>query len=645
MQALDPSPQPSALFESANDDGESVVPDSSGAVGTNHIVTVLNTIVRVQDRGGQVVASESLDLFFSTLVADIFCYHPRCVFDPYAGRWIIAAGANPDRSNPGIVVAVSATDDPTSDWFRYYLPVDSVSARLAYRPMIGFNGKWIAIQANVHDQITGEFVESQVLVFNKTNLYAGGSGDLSRFHLKGTDYGGGHVPAVTLDPSLPVLYLVNNWSGYDVDPGTKQAQGFLRVFALSGDVGLESLTAGAFVGTAQEMTSPFFTWADFVPDGADLGLQNANTNRIQLGDSRVQSLIYRGQTLWCSQTALLPALNPTRSGVQWWEIFPDGRLFQRQLIEDPTGQWSYAYPSMAVNDHFDVLMGYNGFSRSIYPSAYYRFYPSAGVLNESQEEHLMRAGLGPYAERYFDQNRWGDWSTTCVDPVNDGAMWTLQAHSLEPTPLEPGRWAVDWALVAPRYDLQVAARISTSLLIVGQPFTWTLTVSNRLRSFGYNALMTNPIPAGVRVVAVSPSAGVADVIDGVLYWSPPRVGLDPLSCEVSAVATGDALVLNFSAGVVAFGLEDVVNNNSVIGTATVGPGTPLISPQLRLDVVDGRARVSWPVGFFNFIVESKTALANAKWGPVNEPIQSNDSRRWIDAPASTDARYFRLRLL
>ena len=646
LQSSEPSlsPSPSAIFEAANDDGEAIVPDSSGAVGTNHIVTVLNTLVRVQDRAGQVVTSTTLDRFFSPLVSDIFCYHPRCVFDPYAGRWIIVAGAEPDRPNPGIAVAVSATEDPTGDWFRYYIPVDPTSLRIAYRPMIGFNGKWIVLQANVHSQTTGDFLESQVFVLNKTNFYAGGSGDLTRFHLKGTDYGGGHVPALTMDPTLPVLYLANNWSGYDLDPVSQQAQGFLRIYSLAGDVGAEALTPGAFVGTAQEVATPFFTWADSVPNSNDLGLQNGNTNRLQLGDSRIQSLMYRGQSLWCSQTVLLPAADPTRSGVQWWEIFPDGRLFQRQLVNDPTGQWSYAYPSMAVNDHFDVLMGYNGFAASVYPSAYYRFFPNSGTTNDPEDEHLMRAGLGSYVERYFGQNRWGDWSTTCVDPVNDGALWTLQEHALEPTPMETGRWAVDWALVTPRYDLEISSAVSTNRVLVGQSFAWTISVSNRIRSFGYNGLVTAPIPAGVEVLSVTPSAGVAEIIDGVLYWSPPRIGLGAVTCQVSGRATGDSLSLSLVSGVVAFGIEDVVSNNSTSSTVALSPGNPLFSPRVAFEPNGGGARVSWPVGFFNFIVESKSDLNDPKWSPVAATVQSDSTRRWVDVPVGTGSRYYRVRL-
>jgi hypothetical protein len=222
-----------------------------------------------------------------------------------------------------------------------------------------------------------------------------------------------------MDSTLETLYLVKSWNGNFVDPQTRIAQGLLRIYELKGSIGAEELVAGCVSSsTVQESTQPVFTWADSAPTSADLGKQAGTTNRVQLGDSRMQSVMYRGQTLWCSQTVLLPTAKATRSGVVWWEVFPDGQLFQRHLVDDPQSLWSYAYPSLAVNDHYDAAGGLQWVRRaSSYPTALYRFYPNDGVYNNPLGEQVIRAGEGSYLELYNEQNRWGDWSATCIDPL------------------------------------------------------------------------------------------------------------------------------------------------------------------------------------------------------------------------------------
>jgi uncharacterized repeat protein (TIGR01451 family) len=640
---LKPSPLPTIQFPSIEDDGTSATPDTAGAVGPYHVLTVANTEVRVQDREGAVLASLTLDEFFSNFGSDIFTYDPRCVFDAGAGRWILTAAANPNLPDAAIVVAVSASNDPLGDWFRYYVDVDSFDEAYADSPTLGFNKNWIVVQANLFHQVTGTFIESEVFAFDKLNWYEGADSPYSRFHLNAAEHGGSQVPAVTMDSTLETLYLVKSWNGNFVDPQTRIAQGLLRIYELKGSIGAEELVAGAFVSTVQESTQPVFTWADSAPTSADLGKQAGTTNRVQLGDSRMQSVMYRGQTLWCSQTVLLPTAKATRSGVVWWEVFPDGQLFQRHLVDDPQSLWSYAYPSLAVNDHYDVLVGYNGFGASSYPTALYRFYPNDGVYNNPLGEQVIRAGEGSYLELYNEQNRWGDWSATCIDPLNDGVFWTLQEYALAPSAQDAGRWGLAWAAVTPPYDLQVSSRASTNRLVVGQEVTWTLSLSNRLLSFAYNVTLTNPIPAGLEILSASSSAGEVSIVGDLVYWDLLRVGVETNQLEIIGRATGDTLQVTNRAGVVANGQDSNPTNNVTQLAIPLFNGSPVFSPVVKVTAAGPKLLLSWPVGYLGFVVETRKDLSSGKWEPHSASPSPQGAVQSLELPTDQDYRYFRLR--
>jgi hypothetical protein len=66
----------------------------------------------------------------------------------------------------------------------------------------------------------------------------------------------------------------------------------------------------------------------------------------------------------------------------------------------------------------------------------------------------FKAGEAPYVKRFTGtRNRWGDYSNTVVDPLNDLDFWTIQEYA--GTPAGGGcssncdRWGTWWAKVSP----------------------------------------------------------------------------------------------------------------------------------------------------------------------------------------------------
>jgi len=124
-----------------------------------------------------------------------------------------------------------------------------------------------------------------------------------------------------------------------------------------------------------------------------------------------------------------------------------GAIQQRGRIDDASGATFYAYPSIAVNANSDVLIGYSRFSASQYASANYSFRQSCNAANTLQSDAVLKAGEGPYYKIGVSsqKNRWGDYSSTVVDPANDLDMWTIQEYAATPAGTGAndgnGRWA------------------------------------------------------------------------------------------------------------------------------------------------------------------------------------------------------------
>jgi hypothetical protein len=94
-----------------------------------------------------------------------------------------------------------------------------------------------------------------------------------------------------------------------------------------------------------------------------------------------------------------------------------------------------------VNRSGAALVGYSIMDKSIYPSAGYRYIDPAGNVSASA---TLKSG-----ESYFSFFRWGDYSTTVVDPVDDTGFWTIQNYGTPPRGTTHDTWGTWWGYVRP----------------------------------------------------------------------------------------------------------------------------------------------------------------------------------------------------
>ena len=441
------TPDPTVGFQALFDDLDPthIPPDTNGAVGPERIVVPLNSQVLMQDKltGFHLSGPVDLQTFWSGVPGTLpRVVDPVVVFDPYTNRWFFAAMTT---GGGNLLLAVSNTPFPradSSDWYEYgFLLPTGVDID---QPKIGFNGKWIVVQADVPTSR----VYSLIYVFDKAPLEQGLPPRLDSPYqnytvIQSTVMQGGYMsPARTYDANLPDLYLLQSNPSGDFVTNLNA----LQIFKICGD---RAATAGLYpVGSAPSGT---FSWtSSFDPNPMNQGIHGAPqigaTARILVNDDRINSCVYRNGSLWAAHTVFLPATTtPTVSAVQWWQIsVPLGgspcatptaspSVVQRGVIGQVGDTNFRGYPSVAVNVNEDILIGYGIFSATSYPSAAYEFRLGTDPPFTLQlPEKYAVNGIGTYL-RNAQLLRWGDYSATAVDPVNDRDMWTIQeASGLQP---------------------------------------------------------------------------------------------------------------------------------------------------------------------------------------------------------------------
>lgn len=432
------SPAPETTFLATGTSG--TPPDSMGAVGPNHVVTIINFRVVIQTRTGTTLSSVGLDSFFGTVIpAGNSAFDPRAAYDHFANRWILTcpSGIGFVGGNSVNLLAISQTSDPTGLWSFYSFPADPTGERWADHNGLGFNSKWVVIHANMVPFGAADS-RQHFWAFDKSALYA--PSPAAEFTLLAGD-GWQSTPAVTYDAAEPDLYLVET-----------QGSGLMRLRRITGPVGSEALEDVAAIAT------PAWGPSLFVP-------QLGSSSGINFSHDWIQNVVVRNGSVWATHHVGLPASAPTRNAIRWLEIDPSpATVLQLGTLEDPSGLNHYGYPSVAVNANGDALIGYSRSSSAQYVSANYAARAVTDPPGTLRGDLVYKAGEAPY-----DSGRWGDYSNTVVDPVDDSTLWTIQQAAAAPGNSNYELW---WAKVpAPGSEAGCTIASAVDLGTVGSATT------------------------------------------------------------------------------------------------------------------------------------------------------------------------------
>lgn len=369
-------------------------PDTMGAVGSDHIVELINGRYKVYDKDtGAVEETSSLNQFWEDAgvsLGNFFAFDPRVLYDPLSERWFAVSGDDlgNDPANSNFLVAVSNDSDPTLGWSGF--EIETVG--FTDFPTLGFNSEGI---------FTASGPALATLVLPKTDLING------TLFEQNPNLGGTFQPVVDLDNTGQPHSL------YKVDSDSS----FKRVI-VSDPIDSPMLdTEGGLVSV-----NPF---DNVIGVG---GAKQPDTNKtLDIVDSRFKTnLVLQNGAIWGVQDVN----NNGRAAIRWFQIDADtNELLQEGLIAD--SELDLYYGSIAVNDYDDVVIGLNGSGETQFVSSLAVVGDTFGgdtIFSEPilLEESTVSYEIGSQGFAGPDSLRWGDYSATVVDPDDPFTFWTFQ---------------------------------------------------------------------------------------------------------------------------------------------------------------------------------------------------------------------------
>jgi len=398
--SFDPLPSATMVYDPA---------DASGAVGPRHAVGAFNNSLSVHDRGGAQLSLLSIYQFWREPgITDTLVYDPRVIYDAANDRWVLAMLTDTNVRQGVLLFAVTATGDPTGTWRRFRIPISANPALTLDFTRMAMTLDQIVITANEYD------------------------GDLST----GVDVF--TIPKATAYPegTTPVPTKTRSGALFDITP-VASADTAVRILTQEGDaIAQYQLAFGGLLATKRYVPPVSFGTGGAMCD------QLGTTRPVDCGDSVLHYALLRDGVLWVVHSAT----DFSRSQIVVWKI--SGNAAKAFLIQDATTD--YAYPSIAVNRLGAALVGYSMLNSSMYPSAAYCYIDPAGNVSAPA---MVKSG-----EDWYSDIRWGDYSATVVDPLDDTSFWTLQSYG---TPAyngtTHGTWGTWWSYVAVRGPQRVRA--------------------------------------------------------------------------------------------------------------------------------------------------------------------------------------------
>lgn len=369
-----------------------IPPDTCGAVGPTHFMSGTNANFSAFLKStGQRVLNVSTNTFWGAggTIGD-----PRVAYDQHHGRWAVLASNFSNR----VYFAYSLTSDPTGPWLKTFINTaqGTDAGKWPDYPTIGLdqNGVYFAAyQVGGSNQMTIWSIDKAPMLSGTPVL-----GTVTAFRL--LPWEGAIQPCVTYGNSGGV-YLIS-----------RSGSTTLRLRQITGNLTSPTLVEKGLVTVPSNSSGP-----DAPQQGTSATLSTV--------DSRPMNAVYRNGFVWMTHCINVSG----RAAVRWYQInVANNQATQVGTISDPV--ISYFMPGITVNAADQMLIGFTGSSPSQFAGAYMTGRVPTDPPGETGPPLLYKAGEAPYTQlSSAGSNRWGDYSLSSVDPVDDSTMWTIQQYA------------------------------------------------------------------------------------------------------------------------------------------------------------------------------------------------------------------------
>jgi hypothetical protein len=405
-------------------------PDGGVAAGPLQVLEVVNSSINVYDKNGNLLSSQTLNNFFSSLgtPGSDFIFDPSIYFDFFTGRfWVLATSENDNPNRSSLLIAVSAANDVTQGWLEYWtdatLDGPNTSSNWCDYPHLGMDADAVYISCNQvafprTGQNPGSFQYAKVRIstwdeFINDNCCAA----WDMWALKEGNNNGS--TSFSVRPTLE-RFVGHGFGNFWVDAEGEGGSGnTFKVWQLSNPTACCDGSGGPTLSSVEQ---PVGSYGVAPVAGQPLNFGQP-VQGIDTDDTRILFSIYQfghlsvGQTIACTQ-----GNTTTDSCAAFTEMdmsgFPAIANINDWYLSQPAGEDVY-YPFVDQNLNSDKTMVYTrSDGSSVYPGAYYITIPNSSICTYcAGGEVTMQAGSANYVVDDPNQNnRWGDYHGAGTDP-------------------------------------------------------------------------------------------------------------------------------------------------------------------------------------------------------------------------------------
>ena len=399
-------------------------PDGDGCIGPGHFIEFVNGRFSVYSKtnGSRLQTMTDLSFWSSAGVSIPSGWQatdPRVLFDPASQRWF-ASQADFDPSNVinsnHFLLAISVTNDPTKGWKGVKITGDPTGVNFADFPTMGFDAKGVYLAGDMFDRSGNGLSQSTLVSVPKSDLLLATPTAANRTLFSGLNYssrGAILQPAVCLDGTGSGVVLAVGDLGYD-----SLSHSTLIGWKVLNPAGSASLSAGTSINV-----SPYtITSYPSQPDGSS-DLDDGDT-RFSAIVSCVNGTVYAVHSTEFNNLA----------AVQWFRINATNfNVLESGIISDPV--LDLYFPSIAANASGTVVIACNGSSTNTHISSYAYVGSTVSGVTTFNNKLLLRSSTVSYQspDPMTGISRWGDYSSTSVDPTDPTHFWTLQLYAASST--------------------------------------------------------------------------------------------------------------------------------------------------------------------------------------------------------------------
>lgn len=452
-------PQPVALqFTAATlTDTGAFPPDTMGAVGPSQFVAFENGRIRSFTKAGVAdgVLNVDPDVFFASVMTPVggsvllnFTSDPNVRYDRLTGRWFMTIIDVPCTNATCTTTAANrilfAVSDAASSsaltggtvWTFFQFQGDPTTNFCDY-PSLGIDANALYIGGNMFTS-AGSFVGTNAYVIPKSPILGAGPIISWRFANIATGAAAGPFAPRGVDNPDPTN-TGPTALGYfiGVDTLTFSTLMIRRVTDPSNTVVSPTISANI------SLTVPTTTSPNPVTHSGNTG---GNNGRLDSLDDRLFAAVMRNGRLWTSHNFRVSAAGvantaaASRNAIRWYEIqnlTATPSLVQSGTVYDTAATLAaarqYWIPSIAVSGQGHAAIGASTAGSAFFVDAFTIGRLSGDTLGTMQGSPGSLAGYTTSATAYNPPSdpggaagrRWGDYSFTSVDPLDDMTMWTV----------------------------------------------------------------------------------------------------------------------------------------------------------------------------------------------------------------------------